>query len=231
MTASRDWLPSNHEALYDKAKQAAAYLSESTNRTRMGFEAGTSMGNWFDTVFIPAYTSFKVAFETWLNPAMRTPLFTATLIDKQKMFSAIFRKFYTGFLKDSPLVTNTDRVAMGLPEHSSGGHTPAPVPMTVPEAKVLLPSPAVVEIHFRDAGARRKGKPAGVHGVEIAWAVLDTPPIDWAELIHTSFDTRTPYRFSFEGDLRGKRLYIALRWENTRGVKGPWSAIQEIIIS
>jgi hypothetical protein len=34
----------------------------------------------------------------------------------------------------------------------------------------------------------------------------------------------------FENDQRGKTVYFALRWENTRGEKGPWSAIQIAII-
>jgi hypothetical protein len=29
---------------------------------------------------------------------------------------------------------------------------------------------------------------------------------------------------------RGKKLYFALRWENTRGEKGPWSEIHSTII-
>jgi hypothetical protein len=88
----------------------------------------------------------------------------------------------------------------------------------------------VVEIHFRDADSDRKAKPAGVHGVEVAWAVLDATPENWEELTHSSFDTHTPLVLSFERDQRGKTLYFALRWENTTGEKGHWSDIQSAII-
>jgi hypothetical protein len=47
--------------------------------------------------------------------------------------------------------------------------------------------------------------------------VLDTPPIDWTELVHSSIDTASPFRIPFDGHLRGQRLYFVLRWENTRG--------------
>jgi hypothetical protein len=69
-----------------------------------------------------------------------------------------------------------------------------------------------------------------VHGAEICWAVLDTPPVNWSQLVNSSFDTASPFRLSFEGEMRGRRLYFALRWENTRGAKGPWSEIQDTVI-
>jgi hypothetical protein len=69
-----------------------------------------------------------------------------------------------------------------------------------------------------------------VHGAEIGWGVLDEPPVNWSQLVHSSFDTASPFRLSFEGDQRGRRLYFALRWENTRGAKGPWSEIMDAVI-
>jgi hypothetical protein len=35
---------------------------------------------------------------------------------------------------------------------------------------------------------------------------------------------------AFEGHDRGKTLYYALRWENTRGEKGPFSPIAAVIV-
>jgi hypothetical protein len=60
---------------------------------------------------------------------------------------------------------------------------------------------------------------------------LDEKPKDWEELIHSTFSTRSPFRLSFKGTDRGKVLYFALRWDNTRGEKGPWSEILNVIIA
>jgi hypothetical protein len=87
-----------------------------------------------------------------------------------------------------------------------------------------------VKINYRDMNERGMAKPKGVHGVEIAWEILDTPPVNWEQLIHSAFDTRTPAQLVFHGDQRGKTLYFALRWENTRGEKGPWGEIYGTII-
>jgi hypothetical protein len=149
--------------------------------------------------------------------------------DARKALEKDLRKAIAEYLTYNHLLTDGDRQLLGLPVHKTS-HTPVPAPTTIPEAEVVLPSPAVVEIHFRDAGNEHKAKPAGVHGAEIAWAILDAPTTDWSQLTHSSFDTNTPFRLSFEGAERGKTLYFALRWENTRGVKGPWSEIHSAII-
>jgi hypothetical protein len=88
----------------------------------------------------------------------------------------------------------------------------------------------IVGINFRDKNEKGTAKPKGVRGAEIAWAILDTPPTDWSELIHSAFDTRTPAELTFSGNDRGKTLYYALRWENNVGQKGPWSEIYSAII-
>jgi hypothetical protein len=230
MSMKSDWLPRNHEALYDKAKQTEEYITDSTNRTRLGFSSDSPQGKWLDTVFLPAFIAFITAFELWRNSSTRTPVISAALYETQRRFSSAFRLLYTGFLKKNPIVTGADLVAMGLPERNSRRQTPQHAPTGIPESEVRLPSPGVVVIHFRNSGAVSKSKPAGVHGAEIVWAVLEFPPTDWAELTQSSFCTSSPVTLVFGGDKRGKCLYFAFRWENTRGDKGNWSAIKMAII-
>jgi hypothetical protein len=225
-----DWLPQNHEELYDQANHTTAYLGVTANRTRMGFAATTPQGVWLDTDYTPKYTVFKTAYEEWENPATRTKIMEEKLDETEAVFRPAYRQLYIGFLKGNPLVTNDDLVAMGLPTPTGERH-PAPVATTAP---VCEPDTSVIRrvtIHyFRSGGTHRKGKPAGQHGVEIRWAVLDTQPVDVAELINSSFDTSSPFTLAFEGHDRGKMLYFALRWENTTGEKGPWGEIIGVII-
>jgi hypothetical protein len=225
-----DWLPRNHEALFHQGTQTITYLNAAANRDRMGFNPGTMQGKWIATEFQVRLAAFSAALTDWENPAQRTPAKTAELQITEKAFREAYRQLYTGFLKSSPLVTDKDLLEMGLPERHSGGGKPAPLPTTLVEASVVPIGPGIIEIHFRDKGSDSKAKPAGVHGAEIAWAILDTPPADWSELVHSSFDTHTPLRMTFENHLRGKTLYFALRWENTTGEKGDWNEIQSVII-
>jgi hypothetical protein len=91
-------------------------------------------------------------------------------------------------------------------------------------------TPATVIIYYRDQFDKGIARPKYVRGAEIVYAILDTPPTDWAQLTNSVFFTKTPAKLSFSGDCRGKVLYFALRWENNVGEKGPWSVIYNAYI-
>jgi hypothetical protein len=85
-------------------------------------------------------------------------------------------------------------------------------------------------IYFRDMLIEGRAKPPGVHGAEIKWGFSDTPIVNPDELPHSAFDTHSPFRLEFRGEDRGKTVWFCLRWENTRGEKGPWSEIVSAIV-
>jgi hypothetical protein len=126
-------------------------------------------------------------------------------------------------------VTDEDRRNMWLPIHKTARTTTAMI-SSVPEAIVKMPSPAVLEIEFRGAGAKNKAKPEGMHGCEIRGVISESPVTEWGQLADSYFDTHSPLKINFTGEDRGKRFYFALRWENNRGEKGEWSEIYFAII-
>jgi hypothetical protein len=68
------------------------------------------------------------------------------------------------------------------------------------------------------------------HGMELVYVVGGERPVDISQLIHSVFDTRSPLDIEFTEEERGKVVWFAVRWENTRGEKGPWSEIYFAII-
>ncbi|MDR2691729.1 MAG: hypothetical protein LBB73_05450 [Dysgonamonadaceae bacterium] len=206
------------------------YLMDTANRNRMGLSPDTPQGKWIDTEFYQKYAIFIETYREWENPATRTSLVNTDLTCAQKEFEAVYRQLYSGFLRQSPLVTEADLIAMGFPARREGRRKRVPVPNSSPTATVHLPSSGVVEIHYIDKSTHSRAKPDGVHGAEIAWKILDIPPEQWQSLTNISKSMRTPFRLSFDLDVQGKKLYFALRWENTRGEKGPWSAIRSTVI-
>jgi hypothetical protein len=66
--------------------------------------------------------------------------------------------------------------------------------------------------------------------MELVWVIADTPPELVADLVHSSFATKSPLELSFEENQRGKRLYYAVRWETGTVKKGDFSAIYSVII-
>ncbi|MDR2802571.1 MAG: hypothetical protein LBB31_05060 [Prevotellaceae bacterium] len=225
-----DWIQRNHAALHDQATFTKKYITATGNRDRMGFGVTTPLGQWFDTKFTAAYNTFDAAYTQWKNTETRTRGKTINLYAAEKAFKPFYRQLYTGFLKNNPLVTNHDLISMWMPKRSDGKCRPYPVPDTCVLSNVVLKGPAVLEIHFSDRDSHRKAKPFGVRGAEMLSLISDVPVTRWDELTNNQFCTRSPFRLTFRNDQRGKTLYFALRWENTRGEKGPWNYIQQTII-
>ncbi|MDR1283137.1 MAG: hypothetical protein LBK99_20295 [Opitutaceae bacterium] len=70
-----------------------------------------------------------------------------------------------------------------------------------------------------------------VYGAELLYGIADgAGPLTFSQLTHSVFSTHSPFRIEFAEELRGKTVYFCLRWENTRGQKGPWSEIVSAII-
>jgi hypothetical protein len=227
MTTKSDWMATSHEQLADQANAMVNYLTPGV-LDRIGI-AGTAL-TWYTDELLVKYDKFHLTFEDWKNPATRTPAKSAALVDAENDFRKTFRQFYSGFLRRNPLVTDEDLVNMNMPKRPSGGKTPPSPPVDVIEATVDTSKPGMIGINYRSRNEKGTAKPKGVHGAEIAHAVLHEPPADWSQLTNSSFDTRTPVQFSFPGEQRGHTFYFALRWENTRGDKGPWSEIYSAII-
>jgi hypothetical protein len=85
-------------------------------------------------------------------------------------------------------------------------------------------------VNFWVKGAANRAKPEGYEGAVIIWGVLDKPPTDLAELTSHTMASRTPHILEFKEEERGKRVYVALCWQNERGLTGAWSEIQSAII-
>jgi hypothetical protein len=128
------------------------------------------------------------------------------------------------------VVTPEIRVQLGLPIYKTT-RTPTPVATTYPDSEVDSGTLRRLIIDFYDHGNKKsKAKPPGQHGAEIRWVISETPIVDVEDLAHSAFDTKTPFTLEFQGHQRGKTVYFCLRWENTRGEKGPWSEIKSAII-
>ncbi|MDR1524891.1 MAG: hypothetical protein LBS79_06510 [Tannerella sp.] len=130
------------------------------------------------------------------------------------------------FLNYNRALTDGDREALGLPIYKTG-RTPSKVAGEHPSYEIDSSEIRQLTIHFFGQG---KKKPEGQHGAEIRWVILQEPPQSIDELIHSAFDTHTPFTLAFDEKQRGEKVYFILRWENTRGEKGPWSEIVSAVI-
>jgi hypothetical protein len=218
---SKDLIPEGHEALYGFAMRFfSAFLEK---RTSLGLDEKTPDGKWVTDPLLKSYTEFNTAYTPWANPVTRTKVISAKLRAARDVFEPLFRQLIR-MLKSSPLVSDPDLVDMGLAPRHSGGKAPSPVAEDYPAYRVETPRPFQVTLHFDH-------KPYGQHGVEILWSLTREPAsLLVKDLTRSSFDTRSPFHFELDDSHRGQHLYFAIRWENTRGEKGPWSPVDTVIV-
>jgi hypothetical protein len=139
------------------------------------------------------------------------------------------RDFANTSIRYNKLMKEEDKRYYGI--HTPGHPSPVPVPTTSPQLLIDTGTRRRFIIYYKDEQSTRRGKPKGVHGIEIRWAILDHVPSGVEELINSSFDTNPPLTLEFAEHDRGKRVYLCGRWEiNREGEKGPFGAIEEAIV-
>ncbi|MDR2466174.1 MAG: hypothetical protein LBD35_02170 [Prevotellaceae bacterium] len=145
---------------------------------------------------------------------------------REKVNNAIkaIRAFVNEHLRYNSAVESDDKVLLGLHVPDTI-HTPVGAPETWPVATVRDAGPRRVRIDYHDSVLVSRAKPYGVHGAEIRHALLDSAPKTIDDIVHSDYSTRSPHILSFDENVRGKTIYLCLRWENNRGEKGPWGEI------
>jgi hypothetical protein len=199
-----------------------------TAKTTINMNLWGINATWYTGQIIPAKQAWSTAWTNYLDPVQRTSLITFTKNEKRKVYEKLLRILVQN-LESNPLVTDDDRRSMGIVIRDTT-RTPVKSPKSYPEFIIDSSIIRCLIILFWDFGSKSKAKPYGVHGAEIRWAMLDHAPLSIDELVHSGFDTHSPFELTFDESERGKAVYFCLRWESTRGDKGPWSEIVMAII-
>ncbi|MHB9292209.1 hypothetical protein Holit_01304 [Hollandina sp. SP2] len=217
---SSDYIPAADGAFSPWARNLIAYVTRNFTAWNIP-DPQTSL--------TPLLMAFETAFEACRNPN-KGKLDTQKKNEARKALEKELRAYNKAYLLYNPAVTDDDRTAMGLPIYRGTRH-PVPKPATVPELLFDTGTRRIIKVYYKDQGASRRGKPAGVKGIEIKWAKLKEAPKDIGELVSFAFDTKPPLELTFEEHERGEKVYLCGRWEIQReGEKGPWGDIEEVIV-
>ncbi|MDR1500276.1 MAG: hypothetical protein LBI58_04775 [Tannerellaceae bacterium] len=217
-------IPRNHTEKYFFIGSVVTYLADNAERFGMGKE--TPIGKWYADIFLGEYGRYEEAFAAWFEPTTQTHAAGIRLNDEEKRITPIFRDL-CNMLRFIPLVENADLVAMNLPlKPTYQHHQRSPIADNMPSFDILPIEGHRLRIFFYPGhSSAHVAKPRGQHGAEIRWILAEEPVKDVEELTQSSFHTASPCTLNFGVNDHGKRIQIALRWENNRGQKGPWSAI------
>jgi hypothetical protein len=139
------------------------------------------------------------------------------------------RDFANSNIRYNKQMTDEDKLVYGIRPVDKTA-TPAGELESYPEAEPDTSIIRQITINFWDSATKKRGKPHGVHGAEIRWALLDRAPALVGELVNSDFDTASPFMLKFDENQRGQRVYFCLRWETNTNVKGPYGEIYSAII-
>ena len=175
---------------------------------------------------VDAYLIFETAFEAAFGP--HTSVQTQARREAQALTTRLLRAFVNQFLRFPP-VTDVDRIEMGIPNRDKIRTPHIDVPEMV-DFVIHLSSIRELVVEFWIQGEARMAKPEGYDGAVIIWGVRDTPPASQRELTHHILASRTPFTLRFDETERGKTVFVALAWQNERGILGQWSEFRSAII-
>lgn len=166
-----------------------------------------------------ALKEWNIIFPLSQNSNIRTKSIVANKNSVRDTLMSILRKIYADIPQS--ILTVEDRNAIGLIERKSTRTTPAP-PTTHPIGYINTINRLQHTISFTDEDGSL-AKPKGVRGCQI-WCKVGEPVTDVQELRFLATSSASPYVHKFDIPAAGKTVYYWLRWENTRGKTGPWSA-------
>jgi hypothetical protein len=215
-----DYIPRPYEKFLDWAKNLTAFSLQ--NFTRWNIPSP-------DTALAQPLKDFEAALQASLDPN-HGKVDTVRKTDTRKVLEKSIRSYVAAYLAHNPLVTNEDKTALDIPVYKAG-RSLIPTPTTAPQLEPDTGTRRHIYVYYKDEGSPRRGKPHGVRGIEVCWAILDNPPSDISQLTRSNFDTKAPLDLEFGEAERGKKVYLCGRWEIDReGIKGPWGDIEEIIV-
>jgi len=208
------YLPTREDALVDWLDNFVAVLSAHAAEWQVPQSEVTELSE--------AHAAFKPLHAQAFGPD-RTPFIVAQKNAAKEAVITLVKNAVNYRLANPAVVSNPWRVKLGLNVRDTEP-TKGEKPTTAIQLELAFPGIRRISVMYQDEGSETKARPEGVTGAVIFWVISDEPVTDLSQLIHSDFSPTTPYEFEFAEEDRGKRVYIAMRWQNSHG-KGPWSPI------
>ena len=177
------------------------------------------------TALVALQAIWTPAFAKTSNPKNCTDADTQAKNDARRVYEKALRNFIGQWLARNAKVTDSDRTRLNITVKATT-HTSVGVPTTSPVATIDFSVRHQHTIKFVDeATPTSKAKPDGVHGCEIFCKLGDATTFSYL-----ATNTATPYVATYKEEDAGKTASYHLRWVNTKGEQGPWSAVVSAMV-
>jgi hypothetical protein len=172
--------------------------------------------------------AYAAAYEK-ANGENRTKAFVHEKNEKAREVKALVRMIKNKYIDYNDIVKAAGRQRLGLPIRD-GIVSRKPRPVSRPSLEVSPSNNRQHTVMAINQSTGKKTKPADADKVRYAWEIRDTPPVNADDLGHSLTIRQTNKVFDYnEGD-RGKHVYYAACYENSKGDLGSWSDIITAII-
>lgn len=163
---------------------------------------------------------------------------TATQIkakdEARKNYMAFLRPFIQTRIQLNPLLTAADKMLCGIKPRDTV-RTRIPAPTATPQLTVVNGPGSGMTLYFNppkgETGSSTRGKPRGVMGLIVAMQTDGTVPASPEACNVRLVLSRSPKRFSFPPEDVGKKMYYFGCWVNSKGEQGPWTLMQQFIVT
>jgi len=139
-------------------------------------------------------------------------------------------RFIIRFYLRRPEVNDGDLISMGIPPIDAIRTMHKVVTEKVDFVIQIRGIRRIVIDFWQQDVEHSKAKPRGYDGAVLVWNIgEDRPPAAEDFLMHT-MASRRPFTIEFLDEDRGKFVWIALAWQNERGIRGEWSEFKSAVI-
>ncbi|MDR2926740.1 MAG: hypothetical protein LBV41_00830 [Cytophagaceae bacterium] len=218
----KDWLTASEQGFTDVCRKWLEVGKKTNVSTLYGWD-----GEKFQDV-VKKIMIFLGAREAFVN--VDSSINRKAKQAAQKEAASAMRVFANTSVRYNPLMDEIARSEMGIRTKDST-LTSAPRPTIRPETVVENTTNRLEhKIKAISGDTRSTSKPAEAYGVRFAWQVGGTKPASGEDLPKNKFSRRAYLIATYSETDKGKTVYYATCYENTKGEAGPWSLLEEAFI-
>ena len=219
--SGRSYIPSNDTVFCDFGKKVYDYAVKHHERWRVGAPTDEMIARMDDLC---------IKVEICSKPT-RSKVDTAAKTEARRKVEKELRNYLQGFVMHNTNVTDIDRISMGLPIYDVV-QTQVSNPEGQARAFITYPGQTQLKLAVRHIDGTPMDERAN-YGYRIYYGLYqhgDTPPSSGVDLRESLFSRRKNVLFSFLPSDSGKTAYFCIRYENSRGISGPWGPMFSSII-
>jgi hypothetical protein len=220
--AGSDWIPTQDAALDAFATNVDTKITAAP--ATYGLVAADA------AAFNPIRVDYTNALVTSTAPATRTSVSIAAK-DVARTNLKIALRDLAAKVHASTTVTDADKTALGLTVRDSAP-TVISAPATFPLLSIISATPLAHDVRFADSlTPDSRSKPFDAVGMELHVQASAVPITDPTSIKYHSLATRNPIALEHSAADAGKIAYMAGRWINAKGQRGPWSSIATMTVA